>query len=66
MSRSNRSKTGMTDVNPFANRNECSLLPMIIFGAINCGECDTDHGYYLSIGFLFWGVEVLWVKEDGE
>jgi hypothetical protein len=59
-------ETRVIDVNPFSTRDECNLLPALVFGAVSCGECNADHGYYLSFGFLFWGVKVLWLKEDGE
>lgn len=56
----------MIDIQPFSSADECLLTPSVVFGAIKCGNCDQDHGHFLSIGFLFWGLEIVWMREEAE
>lgn len=54
----------MIDIQPFSSADDCGFAAM--FHALKCGECDQDHGYALSFTFLFWGLEIVWMREEME
>jgi hypothetical protein len=33
--------------------DHCELLPTLTVGAIKCSECDEDHGWSISVAWLF-------------
>lgn len=52
----------MIDVVPFSSQDECHLLRALVVGALVCDECSDVHGYHAAFQFLFWGLQVIWLK----
>lgn len=54
----------MTETQPFASPNQCELLPRLTLAPIKCDSCSLNHGWTVSVAWLFWGVWHAWGLEE--
>jgi hypothetical protein len=44
--------------------DHCEILPTLTIGAVKCDRCDVDHGFAISVAWLFWAAGIAFISED--